>query len=129
MTRPLRLEHPGALWHVTARGNRKDDIYLDDRDMRCFLEHLAATIGMFRWCVHAWVLMTNHYHLLLETPEPNLARGMHRLNGLYSQGFNLRHERVGHVFQGRYKAILVERESHLLELIRYVVLNPVARAW
>ena len=78
-----------------------------------------------RWQLHAWVLMTNHYHLLLETPDANLARGMRQLNGTYSQAFNRRHDRVGHLFQGRYKSILVERESHLLELVRYVVLNPV----
>ena len=125
MARPLRLEHAGALWHITARGNRKEDVFLDDRDRRNFLEHLAATVEMFGWRVHAWVLMTNHYHLLIETTEPNLGRGMHRLNGPYAQGLNKRHGRVGHVFQGRYKAILVERESHLLELTRYVVLNPV----
>ena len=125
MARPLRLEHSGAIWHVTARGNRKDDIFIDDRDRTIFLDHLGATVEICRWRLHAWVLMTNHYHLLLETPEPNLSRGMQRLNGPYSQGFNKRHDRVGHMFQGRYKAILVERESHLLELTRYVVLNPV----
>jgi putative transposase len=125
MARPLRLEHAGAIWHVTARGNRKEDIFVDDRDRRALLEHLAVTIEMYKWRVHAWVLMTNHYHLVLETPEPNLGRGMQRLNGPYAQGSNKRHGRVGHVFQGRYKAILVERESHLLELTRYVVLNPV----
>jgi REP element-mobilizing transposase RayT len=119
------LEHAGAIWHVTARGNRKEALFLDDRDRQALLEHLAATVEMFRWRIHAWVLMTNHYHLLVETPEPNLGRGMHRLNGLYALGLNRRHDRVGHVFQGRYKAILVERESHLLELTRYVVLNPV----
>ena len=128
MARPLRLEHAGAIWHVTARGNRKEDIFLDDGDRKALLANLAVTAETYRWRIHAWVLMTNHYHLLLETPEPNLSRGMHRLNGPYSQGFNKRHGRVGHVLQGRYKAILVERESHLLELTRYVVLNPVRAA-
>jgi len=125
MARPLRLEHSGAIWHVTARGNRKEDIFLDDWDRRAFLEHLAVTVEMCKWRIHAWVLMTNHYHLVVETPEPNLGRGVQRLNGPYAQGLNKRHGRVGHVFQGRYKAILVERESHLLELTRYVILNPV----
>ena len=125
MARPLRLEHAGAIWHVTARGNRKEDIFLDDHDRRALLANLATAAETYGWRVHAWVLMTNHYHLLLETPEPNLSRGMQRLNGPYAQNFNKRHGRVGHVFQGRYKAILVERESHLLELTRYVVLNPV----
>ena len=104
MARPLRLEHPGAIWHVTARGNRKEDIFLDDRDRHPFFDHLAKVVTLYRWRLHAWVLMTNHFHLLVETPEPNLSRGMHLLNGRYSQGFNARHGRVGHVFQGRYKA-------------------------
>jgi REP element-mobilizing transposase RayT len=125
MARPLRLEHAGAIWHVTARGNRREDIALNDQDRQDWVSQLTSTVEMYRWRVYAWVLMTNHYHLLLETPEPNLSRGMQRLNGPYSQRFNKRHGRVGHVFQGRYKAILVERESHLLELTRYVVLNPV----
>jgi REP element-mobilizing transposase RayT len=125
MARPLRLEHSGALWHVTARGNRKEEIFLDDRDRHRFLDGLAKVVALCRWRLHAWVLMTNHYHLLIETPEPTLSRGMHLLNGRYSQGFNARHGRVGHVFQGRYKGILVEQEGHLLELTRYVVLNPV----
>jgi REP element-mobilizing transposase RayT len=125
MARPLRLEHPGAIWHVTARGNRREAIVLDDDDRRRFVGRLADTVTLHRWRLHAWVLMTNHYHLLLETPEPNLSRGMQRLNAPYSQAFNARHGRVGHVLQGRYKSILVERETHLLELTRYVVLNPV----
>ena len=125
MARPLRLEFPGAIWHVTARGNAREAIYLDDGDRRAFLAILARVVGVFRWQVHAWVLMGNHFHLVVETPEPTLARGMRQLNGIYTQRFNARHERVGHLFQGRYRAVLVEREPHLLELSRYVVLNPV----
>jgi REP element-mobilizing transposase RayT len=125
MARPLRLEYEGAIWHVTSRGNSRQAIVADDRDRARFIETLARTVQVARWQLHAWVLMTNHYHLLLETPEANLARGMRQLNGTYAQAFNRRHERVGHLFQGRYKGILVERESHLLELVRYVVLNPV----
>jgi REP-associated tyrosine transposase len=125
MARPLRLEHSGALWHVTCRGNERRLIFRDDRDRTVFLSLLSEVIGLFAWRLHAYVLMGNHYHLLLETPEPNLSRGMHRLNSIYSQQFNKRHERVGHLLQGRFHAILVEKERHLLELVRYLVLNPV----
>ena len=125
MARPLRLEHVGALWHVTCRGNEKGTIFHDDRDRDLFLSVLSEAVQLFAWRLHAYVLMGNHYHLLLETPEANLSRGMHRVNAVYSQAFNRRHERVGHLLQGRFKAILVEKERHLLELVRYVVLNPV----
>jgi len=125
MARPLRLEYPGALYHVTSRGNAKADIYLEDSDRRIFLRLLGATVTRQRWVLHAFCLMGNHYHLLFETPQPNLSRGMHQLNGAYSQCFNRRHERVGHVFQGRFTAMLVERETYLLELARYLPLNPV----
>jgi REP element-mobilizing transposase RayT len=86
---------------------------------------LGAVVRRFNWLCHASCLMDNHYHLVIETPERNLPPGMRQLNGVYTQRFNRRHGRVGHVLQGRYKAILVERESYLLELCRYVVLNPV----
>jgi len=125
MARPLRLEYPGALYHVTSRGNAKADIYLDDADRRIFLRILGTTVTRQHWLLHAFCLMGNHYHLLVETPHPNLSRGMHRLNGAYSQCFNRRHQRVGHLLQGRFTAILVERETYLLELARYVPLNPV----
>ena len=125
MARPLRLEYPGALWHVTSRGDGQETIFADDSDKASFLGVLGDVVAMFRWRVHAYILMTNHYHLLVETPEPNLSRGMRQLNGIYTQRFNRRHSRAGHVYQGRYKGILVEREAHLLELARYIVLNPV----
>jgi putative transposase len=125
MARPLRLEYPGALYHVTSRGNAKADIYLDDSDRRIFLRILGSTVTQYRWLLHAFCLMGNHYHLLLETPQPNLSRGMRQLNGVYSQCFNRRHRRVGHVLQGRFTAILVERETYLLELARYLPLNAV----
>ena len=125
MARPLRLEFPGALYHVTSRGNAQQAIFLDDDDRTSFLEELIRTIQRFHWICYGYCLMDNHYHLILETPEANLSRGMRQLNGIYTQRHNHRHTRVGHVFQGRYKAILVERDSHLLELARYVVLNPV----
>ena len=125
MARPLRLEFAGAVYHVTARGDRQEPIFEDDDDRVAFLELLAKEVRQQGWLVYAFCLMGNHYHLLLETPEPNLVRGMRRLNGVYTQAFNHRHDRAGHVLQGRYKAILVDKDSYLLELCRYVVLNPV----
>ncbi|MFB6358685.1 MAG: transposase [Thiohalorhabdaceae bacterium] len=125
MARPLRIEYPGALYHVTARGDGRDWIYLDEEDRQAFLDLLGEVVGTFNWAVHAYCLMGNHYHLLVETPDANLGRGMRQLNGVYTQRFNRRHGRVGHVFQGRYKAILVEKDAYLLELARYIVLNPV----
>ncbi|MFA9218877.1 MAG: transposase [Sphingomonadaceae bacterium] len=125
MTRPLRLQFAGALYHVTARGDRRQHIYLDDSDHLAWLAMMAHVCQRHRFRVHSFCMMPNHYHLLLETLESNLARGMRQLNGQYSQYFNRRHDLVGHLFQGRYKAILVQKESYLLELSRYVVLNPV----
>jgi len=125
MSRPLRIEYPGAIYHLTSRGNAHQDIFVDDVDRQMFLAALASVAERFGWRVHAYCLMGNHYHLLTETPQPNLSRGMRWLNGVYTQRFNRRHERAGHVYQGRFKAILVERESYLLELARYIVLNPV----
>ena len=125
MARPLRLEFAGALYHLTSRGDHRESIYQDDSDRRSFLDLLGKEILQQRWICYAYCLMENHYHVLIETPESNLVRGMRRLNGVYSQWFNRRHGRVGHVFQGRYKAILVDKENYLLELCRYIVLNPV----
>lgn len=125
MARPLRLDFPGAVHHVTTRGNAQAAIFVDDGDRRSLLGVLDEVVALRNWRCHAYCLMDNHYHLLVETPEGNLSAGMRQLNGVYTQRFNRRHHRVGHLFQGRFKAILVERESHLLELSRYVVLNPV----
>jgi len=125
MARPLRVEFEGALYHITSRGNARDEIFLDNEDRGRFLETLGETVKRFGWICHAYCLMTNHYHLLVETPAPNLSRGMQLLNGVYTQRFNRHHKRYGHVLQGRFKSILVEQESYLLELARYVVLNPV----
>lgn len=125
MARPLRLEFAGALYHVTARGNRREMIFRDDLDRQRFLDLLGREAAQQGWLIYAYCLMGNHYHLLVETPEANLGRGMRRLNGVYTQAFNRRHGLVGHVLQGRYKAILVDRDAYLRELCRYVVLNPV----
>ena len=125
MSRPLRIGYSGALYHLTLRGNARGEIFLDDTDREIFLDVLGSVVERFGWRIHAYCLMGNHYHLLAQTPQPNLSRGMGWLNGVYTQRFNRRHERVGHVFQGRFKAILVERDSYLLELARYIVLNPV----
>ena len=125
MARPLRIEFPGALYHVTSRGDGREDIYLGDGDREVWLEILGRVRDRFNWLIHAYCQMGNHYHLVVETPDGNLAAGMRQLNGVYTQRFNQVHNRVGHVFQGRYKAILVQKDAYLLELARYVVLNPV----
>ncbi len=125
MARPLRIEYPGAVYHVTSRGNAREPIFADDADRRILLQTLEDVICRYNWICHAYCLMGNHYHLKLETVDPNLSLGMRQLNGVYTQRFNRHHQRVGHVFQGRYKAILVEKNEHLLELCRYIVLNPV----
>jgi len=125
MARPLRIEFVGALYHVTARGNAQGDIYFSDKNRRKFLSLLENTCNRYDWYCHAYCLMSNHYHLLIETNSPTLSKGMKYLNGTYTQHFNRSNKRVGHVFQGRYKAILVQKESYLLELSRYIVLNPV----
>lgn len=124
MARPIRLEFAGASYHVTTRGEGAGDVFRDDGDRAQFLEVLGEVVARFGWVCHAYCLMNNHYHLLIETPEGNLARGMRQLNGVYTQRFNRRHDCGGNLFQGRYKAILVEPASYLLELCRYVVLNP-----
>jgi REP element-mobilizing transposase RayT len=125
MARPLRLEFRGAVYHLTSRGNARQNIFFTDADRELYLSTLAGVVRRYRWICHAYCLMANHYHLLIETPKANLSIGMRQLNGIYTQSFNRRHQRVGHLFQGRFKAILVEKEAHLLELCRYVVLNPV----
>jgi REP-associated tyrosine transposase len=125
MARPLRLEFPGSIWHVTARGNERRSIVLDDSDRMFLLDLLGQTVERFRWIVYQYVLMTNHYHLVFQLSEETLSSGMRWLNGRYAQAFNRRHARVGHLFQGRFHARLVEKESYLQEVMRYVVLNPV----
>jgi putative transposase len=125
MARPLRIEYPGAVYHLTSRGNAQLPIYEDTKDRLDYFEILEEVVARFNWVCHAYCLMDNHYHLLIETPDGNLSGGMRQLNGVYTQRFNIRHYRAGHIYQGRFKSILVEKQSHLLELCRYVVLNPV----
>ncbi len=136
MARQLRLEFPGALYHLTARGNAREAIYRDEVDRKLFVALLGQEIEQQGWQCYAYCLMDNHYHLLIETPELNLSRGMRRLNQVYTQAYNRRHGRVGHVLQGRFKSIVVDKDPYLLELSRYIVLNPVragmttsVRAW
>jgi len=125
MARPLRIEFAGALYHLTSRGDRREAIYEDDEDRQRFLDTVAEVVERYNWVCHAYCLMSNHYHLVAETVEGNLSRGMRHLNGVYTQASNRRHGRSGHLFQGRFKGILVDRDAYLLELSRYVVLNPV----
>ena len=125
MSRPLRIQYAGAVYHVTSRGNEKKPVFKDDEDRRTFLNTLQHVNKRYNWICHAYCLMANHFHLLIETPDGNLSPGMRQLNGVYTQLFNKRHGRTGHLFQGRYSAILIQKDSHLLEVCRYVVLNPV----
>jgi len=132
----MRIEYPGAFYHVTSRGNAKHNIYLTDEDRVTFLEVLADVVETHNLRCHAYCLMNNHYHLLLETPDANLSNSIRDLNGMYAQIFNQLHKRVGHIFQGRFKAFLIEQETYLREVARYIVLNPVRakitsnpRAW
>jgi putative transposase len=126
MSRPLRIEFAGAVYHVTSRGDRREQIYRDDEDRRAQLGVLAQAMSRFDASVLAYCLMGNHYHLVLSTQAPNLSRMMRHLNGVYTQDFNRRHGLVGHLFQGRFKAILVDTDAYLLSLCRYVERNPVA---
>ncbi|NOX42898.1 MAG: addiction module toxin RelE [Gammaproteobacteria bacterium] len=125
MARPLRLELKNGLYHVTSRGDGREDIYVDDEDKNAWLKIFGASCQRYNWRCYAYCLMDNHYHIVVETAEPNLSKGMRHLNGVYTQAYNRRHNRVGRVFQGRFKGILVDKDEYLLELARYVVLNPI----
>lgn len=125
MARAARIEYPGALYHVIARGNQKQRIFIDDKDRRRYLDLLVALKKAYRFRLYAYVLMRNHVHLLMETGHISISRIMQRLTGGYTQYFNRSHGLTGHLFQGRYKAILCEKDSYLLELTRYLHLNPV----
>ena len=125
MARPLRLQVADGIYHLTARGNERRSIYRDAADRQRFLEILEEALERFAWRCLSYCLMSNHYHLLVRTAQPNLSRGMRDLNGVYAQAFNRRHGRDGHLFQGRYRAILIESDEHLLAAVSYVVRNPV----
>lgn len=125
MGRPLRIEYPGALYHITSRGNERQTIYREEEDKTRFLKIVGDAALKFQIIVYAYVLMDNHFHLLLETPLGNLSQVMQKISVSYTNGFNARYRRSGHLFQGRYKAILVDKDSYLMELSRYIHLNPV----
>lgn len=125
MARPLRIEYPDAVYHVYSRGNERKEIFREGGDYELFLSILRDTAERFDLIIHAWCLMPNHFHLLLETKDANLSHAMKRLLGLYTVRFNRMHNRLGHLFQGRYKALLVDKDTYFLELSRYIHLNPV----
>lgn len=125
MSRPLRVQYPGAIYHIISRGNGGDIIFEDKRDYLMFLEELKEVIEDYNWISYAYCLMPNHYHLLIKTLDPNLSAGMRQLNGKYTQRHNIRYKKFGHVFQGRFKSILVEDSGYYGQLIRYINLNPV----
>jgi len=125
MARPLRIEMEDGLYHVTSRGNNRQVVFRDAMDFERRVNWIRRTVETYGWHIHAFALMNNHDHLFVETPRANLAAGMHYLNGSYTSYFNRRHRRVGHLFQGRYKALLIENEGHYWEVSRYIHLNPV----
>jgi REP element-mobilizing transposase RayT len=125
MGRPLRLEFEGAFYHIVSRGNAKQAIFLADDDRRLFLGTLGRVTKRHNWILHAYCLMENHFHLLVETPDGNLSRGMHNLNGIYCRAYNSRHNRVGHLFQGRFHAALIDQDEYFQVVARYIALNPV----
>lgn len=125
MARKPRVDFPGAVLHVMSRGTEKRNIFIEPRDRRIFVELLTSVISECGWICHAYCLMSNHYHLLIETPEENLSGGMKSINGIYSQWFNNTHGRVGHLMQGRYTSKLVDRDGYFLWLTRYFARNPV----
>jgi putative transposase len=124
MPRPLRVLVPGGTYHLLSRGNARQPIFRDDEDRLAFIRTTLQVRSRFGWRVLTYCLMGNHYHLVVRTPAPTLSRAVRQLNGVHAQRFNRRHGRVGHVFGGRFKAILVETDRHLLELARYVALTP-----
>lgn len=125
MSRPLRIEFPGAVYHVTSRGDRREAIFDDDVDRQLFMDTTGAALDRYHGCALAYCLMGNHYHLVLQTRRANLSLLMRHINGVFTQVYNRRHQKTGHLFQGRFKAILIDRDAYLLEVCRYVDLNPV----
>jgi REP element-mobilizing transposase RayT len=124
MSRPLRIQYRGASYHITCRGIRKDPIYFDDRDRLKFIEKINETAAKYSFIVYAYCLMPNHYHLFLQTPLANLSEGVHQLNGAYASWLRCKRKLVGHIFQGRFKSILVEEETYAINLSLYIHLNP-----
>lgn len=125
MSRPLRIQYAGAFYHITNRGNAKQEIFLDKNDYQSFLDTLGVILKRYNWICYSYCLMPNHYHLLIKTLDSNLSDGMRQLNGDYTQSFNIKHDRVGHLFQGRFKSSLVDQEEYYFEVMRYIALNPV----
>jgi len=125
MSRQLRIEYPGAFYHVMSRGNARQNIFYNSKDYKLFLDILVDVADRYNWQCYGYCLMPNHYHLLLETPNANLSRGMRQLNGVFTQKINIAHRKVGHVLQGRYKAVIIEKQNYLGEVVRYIALNPV----
>lgn len=125
MARPLRIEYEGALYHVTARGNERKRIYFTQADYKKFFTYIKGAEEKYGILIHCYVLMGNHYHLLIETPHANLSKAMHHINSSYTAYLNRKRKRVGHLFQGRYKAIVIDKDTYLVELSRYIHLNPV----
>lgn len=125
MARPLRIEFPGAVYYISTSGNAGRNIFQDAKDGQMWLEVFESVCKRFSWICYSFCLMTDHYHLIIETPEPNLSKGMRQLNGVYTQNFNRRHNSAGHVFQGRFKSILVQKEKYLADLMKYVFFSPV----
>jgi len=125
MSRPIRIQYPGALYHIMSRGNERKDIFKDKKDYQNFIEIFSDVIDQYNWQCYAYCLMPNHYHLLIKTIDPNLSMGMRQLNGRYTQKFNIKNKRFGHLFQGRYKSILVEEDIYRHQLIRYITFNPI----
>ena len=124
MVRPLRIEYPDAWYHVMNRGRRGEQIFLEERDYKTFLELLMESAQLWHLRIVAYCQMPNHYHLLVQTPDANLSRCMRHINGVYTQRFNRLHQCDGQLFRGRYKAILVDADSYLLQLVRYIHRNP-----
>ena len=125
MSRPLRIEYPGAFYHVTSRGNERKMVFQNSRDRERYLSYLESAHERYGAVIHVYCLMGNHYHLLLETPRGNLSQIIHHINGAYTTYFNVKRDRSGHLFQGRFKGILVEKDAYCKELSRYIHLNPV----
>ena len=124
MARPLRIEYPGAVYYITSHGNGRQNIFLDSKDALSWIEVFEAVCVRFKWICHAYCLMGDHYHIVIETPASNLSKGMRQLNGVYTQDFNRRYDLGGHVFRGRFKSIIIQKDKYLTDLIKFVLSRP-----